>query len=109
MPAHYLHSSGNFHVYDPRAKILFSGDIGAALLPPERQEIFVNDFEAHVEYMAGFHRRWLPSNRAKQCWIERVRRLDIEFLCPQHGAVFRGGDVRRFLDWLDGIEVGVAV
>lgn len=32
--AHYLHSSGNHHLYYPTAKILFSGDIGAALLPP---------------------------------------------------------------------------
>ena len=24
IPAHYLHSSGNFHLYDPKAKILFS-------------------------------------------------------------------------------------
>ncbi len=34
IPAHYLHASANFHVYDPEAKILFSGDVGAALLPP---------------------------------------------------------------------------
>ena len=33
IPAHYLHSSGNFHVYDPQAKILFTGDVGAALEP----------------------------------------------------------------------------
>ena len=31
VPAHYLHSSGNFNVYDPQARVLFSGDIGAAL------------------------------------------------------------------------------
>ena len=35
IPAHYLHSSGNFHLYDSKSKILFSGDIGAALLPKE--------------------------------------------------------------------------
>ena len=33
IPAHYLHSSGNFHLYDPVARLLFSGDVGAALLP----------------------------------------------------------------------------
>lgn len=109
VPAHYLHSSGNFHVYDPRAKILFTGDLGAALLPPEHQDVFVSDFATHVEFMAGFHRRWLPSNRAKRNWIERALTLEIDYLCPQHGAIFRGDDVRRFLDWLDGIEVGVAV
>ena len=34
IPAHYLHSSGNFNLYDKVAKVLFSGDVGAALLPP---------------------------------------------------------------------------
>ncbi len=109
IPAHYMHASGNFHLYDPRARIFFSGDIGAALMPPGEEALFVEDFSAHTEYMAGFHRRWLPSNRAKRAWIERVLALDVEYLCPQHGAIFRGDDVRRFLDWLDGIDVGVAV
>jgi len=27
IPAHYLHSSANFHIYDPKAKILMSGDV----------------------------------------------------------------------------------
>jgi len=31
LPAHFLHSEGNFQVYDPCSKILFSGDLGASL------------------------------------------------------------------------------
>lgn len=106
VPAHYLHSSGNFHVYDPRAKIYFSGDIGAAL-EPGQPSLFVEDFNAHVAFMEGFHRRWMPSNRAKDEWIARVRKLDIEVLAPQHGRIFRGDDVGRFLDWFEKLEVGV--
>ena len=34
IPAHYLHASANFHVYDAEAKVFFCGDVGAALLPP---------------------------------------------------------------------------
>ncbi len=30
-------------------------------------------------------------------------------MCPQHGGIFRGDDVPRFLDWLDKLEVGIAV
>jgi flavorubredoxin len=108
LPAHYLHSSGNFHVYDPRAKILMSGDIGAALEPPGAG-MFVEDFSAHVRFMEGFHRRWMPSNRAKQDWIDRVRKLDIEIMAPQHGRIFRGDDVKRFLDWFEQLEVGSAI
>jgi flavorubredoxin len=33
VPAHDCHSSGNFPIYDESTGTLFSGDIGAALLP----------------------------------------------------------------------------
>ena len=70
--------------------------------------LFVEDFDAHVEKMELFHRRWMPSNRAKQGWIDRVRRLDIEMMAPQHGRIFKGDDVQRFLDWFEALEVGSA-
>lgn len=109
IPAHYLHSSGNFSLYDPVAKILFSGDIGAALTPPEVKDVFVKDFSQHTAFMEKFHKRWMPSNRAKNNWIERVRQLDVEILAPQHGLLFRGDDVKRFLDWFEQLQVGEAV
>ena len=108
IPAHYVHSSGNFHVYDPVAKILMSGDVGAALEEPGIP-LYVEDFEEHTAHMKLFHQRWMPSNRAKNDWIKRVRKLDIEMLAPQHGRIFRGDDVGRFLDWFEALEVGIAV
>ncbi len=108
IPAHYLHSSGNFHVYDPNAKILMSGDVGAALEPPGAP-MFVENFEAHIEKMRYFHQRWMPSNQAKRNWIERVRELDIDILAPQHGRMFKGDNVRKFLDWFESLQVGIAV
>jgi len=109
VPAHYLHSSGNFHVYDPKAKIFFSGDVGAALLPPGEDGLFVTDFRAHIRHADGFHRRWMGSNAAKQDWCERVSRMDIDMLCPQHGAIYQGEDVHRFIDWFSSLEVGSAI
>ena len=108
IPAHYLHSSGNFNVYDPKAKVLMSGDIGASLEPPE-SPMFVEDFEAHIPMMEMFHKRWMPSNRAKKDWIDRVRKLDIEIMAPQHGRMFKGQDVGKFLDWFEALEVGSAI
>jgi flavorubredoxin len=108
VPAHYLHSPGNIHVYDPIAKILFSADIGAALEPPGTP-MFVEDFAAHVPKMKLFHQRWMPSERAKLDWISRVRKLDIALMVPQHGRIFRGDDVKRFLDWFEALEVGIVV
>ena len=108
IPAHYLHSSGNFHVYDPKSKILFSGDIGAALEPPG-SPLFVEDFDSHVEKMKYFHERWMPSDDAKRHWLNRIRKLDIEIMAPQHGRLFKGQDVQRFFDWFEGLHVGVAI
>ncbi len=108
IPAHYCHSSGHFTIYDPRARILFSSDIGAALLPAEGLPFFVDDFKGHVRFMEAFHKRWMPSNEAKNAWISRVRQLDIDMMCPQHGSIFRGDDVKRFLDWFEALEVGIA-
>lgn len=107
IPAHYLHSSGNFHLYDPKAKILFAGDVGAALLPPGEDGLFVEDFDRHIRHAEGFHRRWMGSDKAKRDWCNRVSQLDIQLLCPQHGAIYRGDQVKRFIDWFAQLEVGV--
>ncbi len=108
IPAHYLHSSANFHIYDPKAKILMSGDVGAGL-EAAGGPVFVDDFDAHIENMRFFHQRWMPSNQAKRDWINRVRKLDIDIMAPQHGRIFKGDDVKRFLDWFEALQVGIAV
>lgn len=109
VPAHYLHSSGNFNLYDPTARILFSGDIGAALLPPGEDALFVSDFERHIRHAEGFHRRWMGSNEAKLDWCERVAAMKVDMLCPQHGAIYQGPDVERFINWFASLPVGSAV
>ncbi|AXS80508.1 MBL fold metallo-hydrolase [Dechloromonas sp. HYN0024] len=106
VPAHYLHSSGNFHLYDKVAKLLFSGDVGAALLPAAESGLFVENFDAHIRHAEGFHRRWMGSNEAKRAWCERVSKIDIDMLCPQHGAIYQGADVQRFINWFDALQVG---
>jgi flavorubredoxin len=109
VPAHYLHSSGNFNLYDPAAKILFSGDIGAALLPPGEDDLFVKDFDRHIRHAEGFHRRWMGSNEAKLDWCRRVQDLEIDMLCPQHGAIYQGADVMRFVNWFSDLQVGSGI
>lgn len=107
IPAHYLHSSGNFHLYDPKARILFSGDVGAGLLPDHDAGLFVEDFASHIRHAEGFHRRWMGSNYHKDQWCERVSAMEIDMLCPQHGAIYRGDDVKRFIDWFHRLDVGL--
>lgn len=35
--------------------------------------------------------------------------MRIDMLCPQHGAVYTGPDVERFINWLDELEVASAL
>jgi len=107
LPAHFLHSCGNFQVYDPVSKVLYTGDLGASLGPEYRE---VPDFDAHLPSMDGFHRRYMASGEAMRLWAGMVRQLDIEIIAPQHGAFLRGAEmVSRFIDWCEGLECGVDV
>lgn len=107
LPAHWLHSPGNFQVYDPVSKILYSGDLGASL---GQDYEFVQNFEEHIKYMEGFHRRYIASGRALKNWAKMVRQLDIEIIAPQHGAIFKGKDmVNKFIDWVESLQTGVDV
>ncbi len=107
LPAHFLHSSGNFHVFDPIAKILYSGDLGASL---GMNYVYVSDFDAHLPYMEGFHKRYMASNKALRAWADMVRGLDIEIIAPQHGALFKGKEmVKRFIDWCAELPCGVDI
>lgn len=104
VPAHHLHSAGNFHLYCKTSGILFTGDVGAALLP-HGTSMFVENFSEHIQYMEKFHKRWMPSEDAKNVWVSRVRKLSPKMICPQHGAIFQGKDVESFLDWFEDLEL----
>jgi flavorubredoxin len=105
LPAHFLHSEGNFQLYDPIAKILYTGDLGASI---GAEYAAVRDFDAHLPYIEAFHKRYMTSNRVMKAWADMVRPLDIDIIAPQHGAFFPGKElVHRFIDWCATLECGV--
>ncbi len=107
LPAHFLHSVGNLHFYDPVGKILFSGDVGASLVDKDHDKP-VDDFEAHVENMEGFHKRYMGSNKVCRLWASMIRELDVEIMVPQHGRLFQGkAMVENFLQWFEQLECGI--
>ncbi len=106
VPAHFLHSPGNFSLYDSRSKILFSGDIGAAVMSPTNVYKTVGDFAAHQPLLEGFHSRYMASNTFCRAWVERVRQLEVSQIAPQHGALFTDGNVKAFVDWFETLKCG---
>ena len=109
LPAHFLHSPGNFQLYDTASKILFSGDLGTSIMSGENTFGPVVDFEAQVKYMEGFHKRYLASEKACRLWAQMVRKLDIEAIVPQHGERYFEGKktVNKFIDWIENLKCGV--
>lgn len=106
IPAHFMHSEGNFQIYDPISKILYSGDLGASVGLDYK---VVTNWDDHLKnHMEGFHKRYMVSNSINRAWAKMIRQLDIEIIAPQHGALFKGKDmVNRFIDWVEGLECGI--
>jgi flavorubredoxin len=107
VPTHFMHSPGCWSVFDEQSKILFSGDVGAAIFPEGDERLFIEDFPATLPYVEGFHKRYIASNAVARRWTEIVRRLEPAMIAPQHGGVYRGAAVGAFLAWLSGLRCGV--
>jgi len=107
IPAHFLHSEGNFQFYDPISKILFTGDLAASIVP-SKADCPVENFESHLFYMESFHRRYMASNKVCRYWVNMIRGLDVEWMVPQHGRSFKGkAMIEVLLDWLEDLKCGV--
>jgi len=108
LPAHFLHSAGNINVYDSISKTLFTGDLGASIMPAGEEYSLVTDFDAHIQYMETFHRRYMPSEQICRQWARMVWEMDIERIAPQHGAMFEGKElVKKLIDWIANLKCGV--
>ncbi len=109
IPAHFLHSVGHINVFDRRSGVLFTGDIGAAVFSKDNKYLFVEDFEYHVRLMEGFHKRYMNGNAACRKWVDIVKRYNPKVIAPQHGAIFEGASVNKFLDWLYNLRCGLDI
>ncbi|HLS84566.1 MAG TPA: MBL fold metallo-hydrolase [Arenimonas sp.] len=106
LPAHFLHSVGNFSFYDPVSRILLSGDVGSSLVPQGTAYEPVHEFGRHVRSMERFHRRYMASRRVARLWADMVRELDPAMVVPQHGLPLAGAAIGEFLDWLSDLDCG---
>jgi flavorubredoxin len=108
LPAHFMHSEGNFHFYDPVSRILFTGDLGVSMMSGAQAMRPVTDLQAHIPMMEAFHRRYMVSNKILRLWARMARQLDISMLVPQHGAPIVGRQpISEFFDWIESLMCGV--
>ena len=108
LPAHFMHAEGNFQFYDPKSKILFSGDMGANLVDD------VDDLDKPTKRlkdilptMEGFHKRYMNSNKVCRLWVNMVSGLEIDMIVPQHGRCMVGKAIPEFLNWIRDLQCGI--
>ncbi len=102
IPAHFLHSPGHFSVYDSKSRFLFTGDIGINLL--ERPVLVYDTLDPYLGGMRTVHERLMPSSKAVEMWLDKVRRLDIEAILPQHGAIISRDNIDKFFRFLESLK-----
>ena len=107
VPSHFMHSPGQFGLFDERSGILFTGDIGAAVFDESNETAFVGNFNDHISLIKGFHARYMAANKIVRRWAEQVRRLNPRMLAPQHGAIYKDENVDNFLNWLSELQCGI--
>lgn len=108
LPAHFLHSEGNFHFYDPVSRILFTGDLGVSMVTGAQAGLPVTDLVPHIPRMEGFHKRYMVSNKVLRLWVRMARQLDISMLVPQHGAPIKGKKaIDDFFAWAENLACGI--
>ena len=110
LPAHFMHSEGNFHFYDPISRILFTGDLAVSMTTGAEARKPVVNVKAHIPRMEAFHRRYMVSNKILRLWTHMARQLDVQMLVPQHGAPIMGKRaVEDFYCWIENLECGIDV
>ncbi len=107
LPAHFLHSEGNFHFYDPASRILFSGDLGVSMGTGAEAQRPITSLAGQLHRMEAFHRRYMVSNKVLRLWAQMVRKLSIDMLVPQHGSPIMGAAVGEFIDWIQTLPCGI--
>ncbi|MFX1340704.1 MAG: MBL fold metallo-hydrolase [Promethearchaeota archaeon] len=99
--APYLHFAGSFTTYDTKVKVLFSSDIFAAFSTD--WELYAN--ENYIEAMRIFHEPYLAHKDPILSYINKLKDLEIDMICPQHGSIINK-DIGKYVEALKSFEVG---
>ncbi len=105
--APFLHFPGAFATYDTASRMLFSGDVWAAL--DLKWRLFVEDFDEHMPAMDLFHLDYMANNVAARGFARKLTGLDISAICPQHGSIIPAALVPRALEYLRKLRCGLDI
>jgi flavorubredoxin len=99
----YLHSPGAIMTYDSDTKSLFTSDIFGAV--SKGWSLFAG--EGFPENMASFHQTYMPSNVILKSCMERIEKMDVDRILPQHGSIIEGKDIQVATEYLKFLPCGI--
>lgn len=98
IPAHHLGMAAAFSVYDPKARVLLSGQIGASD-DGELPGTAVDDVAEHLAGIEDRHWRLMPEAGARRSWLQATEGLAVDLMLPAQGPQYEAASVLAFRDW----------
>ena len=98
----WCHCPGSFVTYDPETRTLFSGDLFGAIT-------YRWTFQAgpgYEEAMRGFHEDYMASTRHLRLAVQKIARLPLDRILPQHGSLILK-DPQRYVQALGSFRCGL--
>lgn len=99
----HLHCAGSIMTFDRQTGTLFSSDLFGA--SDEDWALFTG--QDYPQAMEGWHEQMMPANLLLKRCMERLEKLPIQRICPQHGGVIEGADVPKAIAHLKDLRVGL--
>lgn len=101
----YLHFSGAVATYDTQNKVLFSSDLFGAF--SGQTSLYADEWShnSYMESMLSFHENYMPSNKILRPVMEKLSKMAINVIAPQHGSIIRK-DIPGYIHALQELECG---
>ena len=101
----YCHSPGAFVSYEPESKTLFSGDIFGGL--EESWEFYAD--ETYFEKAKQFHEEYMPSKDIFNHALNKIEKLDIDLIAPQHGSIIEKKYIQNLIKDMKNLDCGLYI
>ncbi len=101
----YCHSPGAFVSYEPKTKTLFSGDIFGGL--EESWEFYAD--ETYFEKAKQFHQEYMPSKDIFNYALNKIEKLDINLIAPQHGSIIEKKYIANLIRDMKNLDCGLYI
>lgn len=105
----FCHFVGATMLFDPRTRVLYTGDLFGAIVAKGAKGIFAD--ESDWVGMRAFHQIYMPMRQAIAQTIATIRAIPegVEIIAPHHGRLIKGPWIKEFMTRLESLPVGLDI